>query len=81
MPISKSKLIWGAKLGVACTPVFGDLDKTQTLTLTNGWCDGVPIDAVILEVLECHRQATVIFTAVVRELDFEASKDAMARFA
>ena len=48
MPISKSKLIWGAKLGVACTPVFGDLDKTQTLTLTNGWCDGVPIDAVIL---------------------------------
>jgi len=81
MPISKSKLVRGAKLGVACTPVFGDLDKTQTLTLTNGWCDGVPIDAVILEVLECHRQATVVFPAGVSHLDFEAGEDAMGRFA
>jgi len=61
--------------------VFGDRDKTQTLTLTNGWGDGVPIDAIILEVLEGHRQATVVFAAVVRELDFEASEDAMGRFA
>jgi hypothetical protein len=37
------------------TPVFGDLDKTQILTLTNGWGDGLATTEGLL-----HQPASVV---------------------
>jgi hypothetical protein len=80
-PVGEAKLIRGTEFGIACAPGFGDLDKAERLAFTDRRGDSMPVDTVVLEILECQRQATVIFSAVVRNFDFEAGEDAMARLA
>jgi hypothetical protein len=61
--------------------VFSDLDKAERLAFTDGRGDSMPVDIVILEILECHRQATVIVPTVMSQLNFKAREDTVARFA
>jgi hypothetical protein len=63
------------------TPVFRGFDKAERLAFTYCWGDSMAVDAIILEIFECHRQATVIVPTVMSQLNFKAREDTVARFA
>jgi len=81
VPVREAKFIRRTEFGIARTPVFRGFDKAERLAFTYCWGDSMPVDAIILEIFECHRQATVIVPTVMSQLNFKAREDTVARFA
>jgi hypothetical protein len=64
---------------VAGAAALGHLDEAERFQLAHPGPDGMAVDAVLLELVVGHREATVVFAGVASQLDLDACEDAMRR--
>jgi hypothetical protein len=71
------EFIGGTEFSVSCASLLRHSNEASRY-LSNCRRDGVSVNAVVLEVLKCHRQSAILFACVVQLFKLYPSKDAMA---
>ena len=66
-------------LAISSTPTVGDAKEAERLSLAQCRCNGRSINAILDEILERHRQLTVVIAAVVAEFQLGSETSRGAR--
>ena len=77
--IGRPKQVRATPFCVARAARFSDFDEAQRAHLSQSGRDGVPVDTVLDELVERHRQLAIVVAGMVGEFNFEPIENAVAR--
>jgi hypothetical protein len=75
----RANLLGMPKFAVTGAADLRNPNETQGFQFANGGRNCVPMNAVILKILECHRQPTVLLAAVTTVLDLNTGEYTVCR--